>query len=208
MPTTVSAVTTPDLTVAYRAHILEGMLTAGEPLASWLHGGIERARTAMAAALGRHNSEFSLHRVRLLLQGDRSLLGGFCAVAASDLPDCRADDVRALVRSCSRADRHSLTARLRATQSAPLPEDGLCLSRCWIQPGHRNKGYAPDLLQAVADTALNEGLHTIVLQVSIDNAPAVRAYERFGFVPLPDATVLAGPYCYQTMRCQLDAADA
>jgi ribosomal protein S18 acetylase RimI-like enzyme len=48
-------------------------------------------------------------------------------------------------------------------------------------PDCRGRGYATLTTQAVCDELIRRGIHTIVLNVRQDNAPAVRVYEKLGF---------------------------
>jgi ribosomal protein S18 acetylase RimI-like enzyme len=49
-------------------------------------------------------------------------------------------------------------------------------------PGCRGRGYATLTTQAVCNELIERDIHTIVLNVRQDNVPAVRVYEKLGFV--------------------------
>lgn len=53
----------------------------------------------------------------------------------------------------------------------------------FTRPDHRNRGLARRVTGAVAAALLERGLRTIVLNVAMDNEPAVRAYRALGFMP-------------------------
>ena len=49
-------------------------------------------------------------------------------------------------------------------------------------PDHRGHGYATLATRAVCAELIRRGIKTIVLNVRQDNAPAIRMYEKLGFV--------------------------
>ena len=49
-------------------------------------------------------------------------------------------------------------------------------------PDHRSRGYATLTTHAVCAELIRRGIRTIVLNVRQDNAPAIRVYEKLGFV--------------------------
>lgn len=51
-----------------------------------------------------------------------------------------------------------------------------------VVAGHRGKGIGTALLHATLETARSRGLTRIELTVRTDNLPAIRLYQRFGFV--------------------------
>lgn len=58
-----------------------------------------------------------------------------------------------------------------------------------VHPEHRRKGIADLLMEDIMKTAAEGGITRIILQVAIDNAPAISLYEKWGFVRkslLPD----------------------
>lgn len=67
--------------------------------------------------------------------------------------------------------------------AAPRPADFLRLFSIWVQPAHRGQGIADRLIEHCIPT----GKHAELL-VRADNTPAIRAYERLGFItaPAPD----------------------
>jgi len=53
----------------------------------------------------------------------------------------------------------------------------------FTQPQHRGHGLATQVTAGVLQALLGRGVETIVLNVSMRNAPAIRCYERLGFWP-------------------------
>ncbi|MFF9559990.1 ribosomal protein S18-alanine N-acetyltransferase [Streptomyces albus] len=53
-----------------------------------------------------------------------------------------------------------------------------------VLPGHRGTGLGSRLLSALLRAATDFECGEVLLEVRVDNAPAQRLYERFGFVPV------------------------
>ncbi|MFI7244573.1 ribosomal protein S18-alanine N-acetyltransferase [Streptomyces qinglanensis] len=53
-----------------------------------------------------------------------------------------------------------------------------------VLPGHRGTGLGARLLRALLQAATDFECAEVLLEVRVDNAPAQRLYERFGFVPI------------------------
>jgi ribosomal protein S18 acetylase RimI-like enzyme len=52
----------------------------------------------------------------------------------------------------------------------------------WVDPAARGSGVADLLVRTVLESAAEQGLERVVLEVAHENAPAVALYERLGFV--------------------------
>ncbi|MBE9926310.1 GNAT family N-acetyltransferase [Cellulosimicrobium cellulans] len=67
----------------------------------------------------------------------------------------------------------------------PSPDDATVaeLVSVWVEPGARGSGVAESLLARAEDLAADLGARTLALWVTATNAPALRLYERAGFVP-------------------------
>jgi ribosomal-protein-alanine N-acetyltransferase len=53
-----------------------------------------------------------------------------------------------------------------------------------VLPAHRGTGLGARLLSELLSAAGEFGCHEVLLEVRVDNAPAQRLYERFGFAPI------------------------
>ncbi|MBR0137224.1 MAG: ribosomal protein S18-alanine N-acetyltransferase [Erysipelotrichaceae bacterium] len=56
------------------------------------------------------------------------------------------------------------------------------LARIAIDPEYRRQGYASLLMDHVEQTAINDGCENIALEVRVSNLPAIRLYEKKGFI--------------------------
>jgi RimJ/RimL family protein N-acetyltransferase len=87
-------------------------------------------------------------------------------------------------------DADSAPAGLVAVvHGGPPPGDAMLISM-WTAPAHRGSGLATELVAAALTAAAEAGERRLTLWVRTDNARAIRAYERWGFVaqdPPPDA---------------------
>lgn len=70
-------------------------------------------------------------------------------------------------------------------------EDAYHLIAMWVHPQHRGSDAAAGLADAVKAHAMAAGHQQVLLEVSPDNAPAVRFYQKQGFVFLPHWDALA-----------------
>ncbi len=95
-------------------------------------------------------------------------------------------------------DRHVLVAR-----SGDGPVVGVAtfqtvaevadLHRVVVRADQRGRGIARRLLNAGLEWAEAMGAHELMLEVEIDNQPALRLYERYGFTPLARRDDYYGP---------------
>jgi ribosomal protein S18 acetylase RimI-like enzyme len=65
-----------------------------------------------------------------------------------------------------------------------IPAEGVAaIGNIYTRRDHRSRGLAARTTSAVVNELLRRGLPTIALNVNQQNAPAIRVYERLGFVP-------------------------
>lgn len=63
---------------------------------------------------------------------------------------------------------------------AAMPDEGY-VQTIAVAPSHQRRGLGAELLTLLMDDAKRRGLPRVGLEVRIDNEPAIRLYERFGF---------------------------
>ena len=51
-----------------------------------------------------------------------------------------------------------------------------------IDPGHTGKGHGQQMMQEILELAREKGFRRLELSVAVENTPAIRLYERVGFV--------------------------
>lgn len=66
-------------------------------------------------------------------------------------------------------------------------EDEVELARIIVDPAVRGRGFGRELVRALLGPALDAGYSEVFLRVRPENAPAIRAYHRSGFVDVPAA---------------------
>lgn len=53
----------------------------------------------------------------------------------------------------------------------------------YIEPGHRRKGYASQIIEQVIDICREQQAEAVCLSVSKTNGPAIALYQKLGFKP-------------------------
>ncbi len=65
---------------------------------------------------------------------------------------------------------------------APRSEFAASLSKMWVEPAARGRGFAAAMVAAVDDWAREAGYQVLALGVTTSNSRAIALYERLGFV--------------------------
>lgn len=68
-----------------------------------------------------------------------------------------------------------------ALQTTPISECGVCLHHVEIDSRFRGRGLGSRMIRRLLEVLAGSGVKTVVLQVSADNIPALRLYEKTGF---------------------------
>jgi ribosomal protein S18 acetylase RimI-like enzyme len=83
-------------------------------------------------------------------------------------------------------------------------EDEVELARIILAPDVRGKGLGPVFVRALLGPALDSGYSDVFLRVRPDNVPAIRTYERVGFLRVADELAAewnkAQPIAYTWMQ--------
>jgi ribosomal protein S18 acetylase RimI-like enzyme len=181
--------------------VRDGVHAAGNPWFDHLFGSPEIAQTNLARWIRRRSSEVYASRCVLFAAGsaDESCIAGFCAIAGGDVVRCRSSDGLAVVAAAPPNDRQRLLERMtHGRELFPLPADSeYYLSKIWISPGERGKGYAAVVLDHFLDEGARLGFRRWRLDVCVDNAVALRLYASAGFQV--EAERSAGPLRYIAM---------
>lgn len=77
------------------------------------------------------------------------------------------------------------------------------IKRMYVQPQHRGKGIAAQILQALEQWAKEEGFTACVLETGLNQPEAIRLYEKTGYVRIPNYGQYAGVDISICMRKEL-----
>ncbi len=77
------------------------------------------------------------------------------------------------------------------------------IKRMYVQPQHRGKGIAAQILQALEQWAKEEGFTACVLETGLNQPEAIRLYEKTGYVRTPNYGQYAGVDISICMRKEL-----
>lgn len=75
-------------------------------------------------------------------------------------------------------------ARVEAAKPFADHAEYAYLGFMFVAPDHRGQGINARVLGALAALVRARGIHELRLEVYAENAPAIRAYEKYGFAPL------------------------
>jgi ribosomal protein S18 acetylase RimI-like enzyme len=103
-----------------------------------------------------------------------------------------ASDAVTLVVEVEAASGQPLGAGLAVLAPAFERDDAIGLYAVWVAPWARGVGIADTLVRGAIEVARDRGEPRIALEVGDRNLPAIRLYERLGFVPTGRATSLPG----------------
>jgi ribosomal protein S18 acetylase RimI-like enzyme len=199
-----SSATDLTLDATARDEVLVWIHGAGNPYFDWLFGDFETAHSIIQKWTSRDSSEVAWSRVQLM-SGASGTVGGWVAMNGAELTAARKADTLAIMRDCSGALRQAVAGRLRLAAGlfAAPPPNSLYLSKFGISADSRGQGLGSRLLEALLNSARARGYERLCLDVSSDNQPALRIYERAGFYLDNRATTADGALTYLSMSCIL-----
>jgi ribosomal protein S18 acetylase RimI-like enzyme len=174
---------------AYVEAVLPWVHEAGCAYFDWFFGGAAPARASLADWMRRPSSEVFVGRLTVMLEGDRAI-GGFIALPGAQLEACRGEDAMAAVKAAGRDGLRELRARLAAGKElfAPVSHDDFYLSKIGVLRELRGHRYGTQLLERYLADGCANGYRRFRLDVSLDNATALRFYRSFGFEVVDEAT--------------------
>jgi ribosomal protein S18 acetylase RimI-like enzyme len=161
--------------------VLRLLREAGNPYCDWFFGGPQQAEAALVRAIGRPTSEFAAQRVMTLV-GPSGVAAVFVALSGEGLARCRKRDARAAIAHAG-ADRRAMRARIGESRDLflPLVGDDFYISRLAVSPPLRCRGLGRATLRKCLAAGQALGFARFVLDVAVDNGPAIRLYRSFGF---------------------------
>jgi len=166
----------------YASEVQKGIHEAGNPFHDWFFGGVETARKTVARRIIRPTSEVSLTRVKVLFEGEQSA-GGFLCLSGKELRVCRKIDMLSLMADMKFDKSFDLQGRFAAARELfpHVAEDAYYLSKIWVNPAFRGKGYGWKILQGFLGEGRGKGFVSFRLDVAANNFPAIRLYRSCGF---------------------------
>jgi ribosomal protein S18 acetylase RimI-like enzyme len=180
--------------------VLPWVHAAGNPYYDWFFGGHELAASQLKIWLRSPSSEVSKKRARLLLV-DGAVAGGYVAMGAAELVNCRRADLIALIKR-SGGDRAQLQKKIEASRGIfPAPEAGdFYLSKIGVLEGHRGLGLGERLLEHFLSEGRKEGVSGFSLDVAKENAVAIHLYRKAGFSLRIESSIAGAGISYQAYR--------
>jgi ribosomal protein S18 acetylase RimI-like enzyme len=119
----------------------------------------------------------------------------------TDLSLCRKADTLALIRDWLPSDRESIVRRIRESVGLfHVPDAGdYYLSKIGLLPQARRKGFGRMLLEGFLERGAAAGFTRFMLDVSADNALALRLYMSAGFRVVSESQHPSGTMTYLSM---------
>src|SRR5664280_2118682 len=138
--------------------IRDGVYEAGSPWFDYLFGSPSAARSTLLEWISRKSSEVYVKNCVLATDGPH-YVGGFCALTCDELLRCRRADGLTMIARAPRHERgriQELFAESASLFPMPNPEE-YYLSKLWVSPGYRGKGYSLPILQHFLDHGRHAG---------------------------------------------------
>lgn len=181
-------------------HVLPWLHEAGNPYFDWFFGNAQTAQSILGRWIVRPSSEVSLKRT-VVLQEDGRIIGGIIGMNGTDLALCRKADTLALMRDWPPSDRESIVRRMRESAGLFHIPDAhhYYLSKIGLLPEARRKGFGRMLLEAFLVKGSAGGFTRFMLDVSADNALAVKLYMSAGFHVVRESQHPSGTMTYLSM---------
>lgn len=180
----------PAPSVAFWVKALSGQIhAASNPFADWYFGTQEVAREILEEWMARPTSEVYVGRAIVMLDaaangGGERPMGCLIALDGSELARSRAADFAAFCADLGAGDEAAAAIDHVVSVSrqlfVPVAEDELYISRVAIDETARGRGLGSHLVAHAIETHQSRGYRKFRLDVSADNAAAIRAYEGSG----------------------------
>jgi ribosomal protein S18 acetylase RimI-like enzyme len=180
--------------------VLPWIHASGNPYYDWLFGSPARARESLASWMARPTSEIAIAAVTALYIGG-TVAGGYIAWPSDEVAARRWADAQALFKAFAGAERQALRRRLAAAADLFLPPEpeSYYLSKIGLLEQHRGRGHGGEMVERYLAQGRSLGHTAFSLDVSPENAPALRLYSRFGFVETASRTTDDGSMTYRRL---------
>jgi ribosomal protein S18 acetylase RimI-like enzyme len=157
---------------------------ASNPYADWYFGDEEAADAFIGSWLVRPSSELYLGRAMMMFDELRRPIGCVIGMPGSQLARCRTADFAELCESLqSHPDADEIVAQTIEVSRELFPEvddDEFYISRVAVSPDRRRSGLGRSMLGHAIESQRARGATRFRVDVSADNAAAIRLYESLG----------------------------
>jgi ribosomal protein S18 acetylase RimI-like enzyme len=157
---------------------------ASNPYADWYFGDEQAAFAFIGRWLVRPSSELYLGRAMLMLDELRRPIGCVIGMPGSQLARCRTADFAELCESLqSNANADEIIAQTIEVSRELFPaveDDVFYISRVAVAPERRGRGLGRTLLGHAIESQRARGATRFRVDVSADNAVAIRLYQSVG----------------------------
>ncbi len=187
-----------------------GLHDASNPFADWYFGSAEAAATLIAEWSERPSSELYIGRSIVMVDGDDRTIGAVIGMSGLELIACRKTDFAVFCEELgdNPAADEVVEQAVRVSRALfpAVPEDAFYISRVAVDRPWRGRGLARQILARTIELKRREGFRRFVLDVSTDNAQAIRLYEALGMRATETTRARDVPFEY--CRMSLDAASS
>ncbi len=161
-------------------------------------------QNVLARWLSRPSSEFSLRRLRVLLEDGR-IAGGYLATAGGELSGCRRADLLALARHHERLSYRDLRQRLTTFDElfAPVEDHDFYISSLGLLEFAAGRGLDYRLLDDCQHRAQQGGFGRLRVDVNERHRDLVQWYRTYGFRPIYRGKSNDGHLRYLALSCQV-----
>ncbi|MDH3201713.1 MAG: GNAT family N-acetyltransferase [Myxococcales bacterium] len=185
---------------------------ASNPFADWYFGDREAAGEIIGEWMERPSSELYLGRAIVMMDDQEEPVGVLLGMSGAEVAACRMTDFTAFCEEIGSETEADEVVDQVVTASRelfpPIEEDAFYISRIAIDPEKRGRGLGRQLVQHTIDLKRRQGFERVRLDVSADNADAIRAYESLGFKVMSQSQSTIAPLEYCAMLLEgIDRAD-
>jgi ribosomal protein S18 acetylase RimI-like enzyme len=179
---------------------------ASRPYADWYFGDEESAAELIRRWMQRPTSEVYVGRAMLMMDHLERPIGCVIGMDGAELARCRAADFgefcEAIGELPDAAEIAEQTVAVSRELFAPVDDDEFYISRVALSRHCRGRGLGRAMVQRAIEAQAERGVTRFRLDVSCDNAAAIRAYEAVGLREVRRARAPAAglEYCAMTLE--------
>lgn len=157
---------------------------SSNPYADWYFGEAETAAAIISEWILRPTSEYYLGRSLVMLDDEDRPVGTVIGMPGRQLAQCRMADFAAFCDELGTGEEaDEVVEQVIAVSRDLFPaidDDAFYISRVAVERSLRGRGLGRQLVARAIETKRREGHRRFALDVSHDNAAAIRTYEAIG----------------------------